>query len=235
MKKAIPFLILLVGILVVGGVYMFVSRKNAPVVIQEEEEIVADVPLDKRPFTSLTPTDDGHWLTLKIENIVVDAASLDYELLYTVGDGRTQGVPGNIKLANQDMIERKLLLGSESSGKFRYDDGVETGTVTLKFRNDKGKLVGKLTTQFHLQSATSSLSSQDGGFTFDLASKPKKGYFVTMETFGLPSSISSKLTSTPYGIFTSSTSIPSGTPSAGWTQLDYENTSIVGLFVKTAE
>ena len=78
--------------------------------------------------------------------------------------GIQQGVPGTAKLDGGD-IERKMLLGSESSGKFRYDEGVKGGTLTLRFRNSKGRLIGKLSTEFTLTS-------------------PKKGVFeVTLDTF----------------------------------------------------
>ena len=45
-----------------------------------------DVALPERPVVSLTPTIDGHYLNLKIEKIVIDAKSLDYELLYKTKD-----------------------------------------------------------------------------------------------------------------------------------------------------
>jgi len=69
---------------------------------------------------------------------VTGAASMDYELIYSTSDGGQQGVPGTVKLTGTD-IDRPLLLGSESSGKYRYDAGVEQGTMTLKFRDASGK------------------------------------------------------------------------------------------------
>jgi len=152
MKKYWPIIALLAGVLVVAGVYFFVIRK--PAVddnLSQEDQTVAEIPQDQRPSTSLTPSMDGHWLKMKIESIkVAGAFSMDYELLYKISDGRTQGVPGTIKLEGQTSIERNLLLGSESSGKFRYDEGVESGTLTLRFRNSSGKLLGRLSTDWTL-------------------------------------------------------------------------------------
>ena len=92
-------------------------------------------------------------------------------------------------------------MGSESSGKFRYDEGVEKGTLTLKFRNDKGKLVARFTSDFHLQSKTDTLTSQDNEFIFKLF-KSSKEYFVTMSTFGYPIGIDN-IQGEPYGVFSS--------------------------------
>jgi hypothetical protein len=148
-------------------VVFFVAKgmKGGGTSVTEEEAVVPEIPLDQRPSISLTPTSDGHWLNFIVKNIKVkDASSMDYELLYTTGAGIQQGVPGTVKLDGAD-VERKLLLGSESSGKFRYDEGVKDGTISIKFRNSAGKLLGKLSTTFSLGT-------------------PSKGVFeVTMDTF----------------------------------------------------
>lgn len=206
MKKFLPIGILAVAIIFILGVFMVVRNRNAaPVNPNEEDETVAELPFENRPYTVLTPKPDGHWLTLDIKNInVPGAVTIDYELIYKTKEGTTQGVPGSIKLNGAD-INRDLLLGSESSGKFRYDEGVQDGTLTLRFRNDRGKLVGKLATDFHLQSGTTELSSKDGQFKFTVAKAPAKTFFVTMNTFGVPAGVTlpGVVTKGPY-IITSS-------------------------------
>lgn len=165
MKKYLPFILLGVGLLaVIVGIIVVKNLKKQGA--EDESDIaVPEIPADQRPLVSLTPTNDGHWLNFVVSKLnVKGAASMDYELVYSVKNGGQQGVPGTVKL-DGGVIERKLLLGSESSGKFRYDEGVETGTMTLRFRNSSGKLIGKLSTTFKLSS-------------------PKKGvYEVTMDTF----------------------------------------------------
>jgi hypothetical protein len=242
MRKFLPLILLLAGVLVMVAVYFLIIRKP---VSEEEvvEESVPEVALADKPVASLSPTADGHWLNLKIEKIKIKAASLDYELLYQLPDGRTQGVPGTISLDGQAMIERKLLLGSESSGKFRYDEGVEEGTLTLRFRDEAGKLMAKMATQFHLQSGTQKLSSIDGKFKVSLAKMSKKAFFVTMETFGLPADIA--VASGPYGVFSSTSEKLTGTielaggkiqrwSGSAWVP-ETGSTSVIGIFVTTAE
>lgn len=208
MKKYLPYLLFLLGLTVLVAVYFLVIRGKKNISPEEEDgQSLQELSLSERPVTSLTPSSDGHWLTLKVEKITIDAASLDYELLYRLPDGRTQGVPGTIMLDGQKQIERDLLLGSESSGKFRYDEGVEEGTLTLRFRNSKGKLIAKLSTQFTLASGKNKLSSPDGRMTIDLNSTPKEAFFVVMETFGVPAKPSQDVLAGPYGVFSSTAKI----------------------------
>lgn len=244
MRKYLPFILLGVGIVVLIVVFLIVKNKNkAPV---EVEDTVVTLSLNEKPVASLTPSADGHWLKLSLSKILASAASLDYELLYQLPDGRTQGVPGTIKLTGQDKIERDLLMGSESSGKFRYDEGVKEGTLTIRFRNDKGKLMTKLTTKFALLSKTKELKSIDEKFGYTLSSLNPKDFFVVMETFGLPSSegVSAEVTAGPFGIFTSSKNVVSGTvllegtniysySGSSWTKLVSAKSSNTGIFIGT--
>lgn len=203
MKRFLPLILFLVGVIVLIGVFVVLKRGSNKQETSEDEGSLIEVSLSDRPLTSLTPSSDGHWLKLKIEKIKISASSLDYELLYSLPDGRTQGVPGTINLKGETSIERDLLLGSESSGKFRYDEGVEEGTLTLRFRNDKGKLITKFSTKFHLESGVKSLSSIDGKFSFELAKTASKVFFVTMETFGIPEEAPVSVKTGPLGVFAS--------------------------------
>lgn len=185
MKKFLPIILVVVGLLVLGGVFLVIKGKGSSTP-EDEEANLLEIPLEERPFTTLTPKEDGHYLNLVIEGIkVADAKKVDYELVYKLPDGRAQGVPGTVEITGAK-IERPLLLGSESSGKFRYDEGVAEGSLSLRFRNEKGKLIGKLSTDFHLQKDPDEITSMDGGLKYKLDKPVKNVFFVTMDTFGLP-------------------------------------------------
>jgi len=218
MRKFLPFVLFGAGVLVLVGMWWMLREKKPATLVEEEEEVVREVELGMRPVVSLTPRSDGHWLDMKIEDIRVEAMSMDYELLYETATGITQGVPGTVKLEGKTEVEREILLGSESSGKFRYDEGVEGGTLTLRFRGDSGKLIGKLTTEWHLQTGTDELTSMDGLFSFMLG-RASDEYFVTMESFGL---FGEELTPVagPYGVFSSDPEL-TGTPEMGGTAMRY--------------
>jgi len=239
-KRFLPLILLLVGVLVFIGVLVLVKGKK---VSEEDEVALMEVSLAERPITTLTPSDDGHWLTLTIEKIEIDAESLDYELLYKLPDGRTQGVPGTVAIKGDSKIERELLLGSESSGKFRYDEGVKDGTLTLRFRNKKGKLLAKFSTEFSLLSETNKLSTVDGVFTVNL-SKESKDFFIVMETFGVAEMPQVDVVAGPYGVFSSATAasgtinISSGTAyqwtGKAWNKVSGQ-TSVLGVFAGLSE
>ena len=243
MKKFLPVILFLVGIGVLVGVYFLVIKGRGDEAGSDDESALQEVSLNARPVTSLTPSEDGHWLKLEVEKIVIDAATLDYELLYKLPDGRTQGVPGTIKLEGKGELERDLLLGSESSGKFRYDEGVKEGTLTLRFRNDKGKLIAKFVTGFHLQSDDLNLNLVDGVFSYTL-DDTSDSYFVTMETFGVPES-PDNVSSGPYGVFSSSSAAHPGEVELNgkisrwdgdeWKALEEASSSDIGIFVGTSE
>lgn len=192
------------------AVYFVVIRgsSNDEELPPEEEVALVEIPFEEAPFASLTPTSDGHFLNLYVTNFdpvhqKYNAQSMDYELLYKLPDGRTQGVPGSIKLQGLSELERELLLGSESSGRFRYDEGVEAGTFTLRFRDENGKLIAKFTTEFSLLTDVDELTIPGEIFTYSLEDT-ENGYFVAMKTFGLPvNNVPATLTSEPFGVYSS--------------------------------
>lgn len=218
LKKYLPLILVGIGVLVVVivGILIFKSSKGSGTT--QEEVNIPELPQSQWPAVTLTPTDDakapnsmGRFLDMRISKInVPGAASMDYLLVYNTSDGGQQGVPGTVQLTGAD-IERKLLLGSESSGKYRYDDGVERGTLTITFRDSKGKSVGKLSTDFHLQSETTTLTSVDGKFTYELDKLAKGVFYVTMTTFIDPDSSAAVVWQNGYGVFASDDKSHSGT------------------------
>jgi|SRR5581483_6047442 len=210
MKKYLPlFIAALLGIAFILGV--FIVRHNNSVANNDDEEAqnIPDLPDDQKPILALVPTSDGHYLSLKIEEInkIKDVNSLDYELTWkanNAGNVTTQGTSGAVKVAGQSSYNKDILLGSESSGKFRYDQGVETGSLTLRFRNSSGKLLGKVSSEFHLQTNTTSLSSVDGSYKYTLPKAQPGVWYVTMKSYGKPNSTSVVVYSNGWAVYSSS-------------------------------
>jgi hypothetical protein len=147
---------------------------------------------------------------------------LDYELVYQVPGGVQQGVPGSVTLGDRSEFEAELLLGSESSGKFRYDEGVEEGTLTLRFRNEDGQLLTRFITEFHLQTGTDLLTSSEGQFNYVLDSN-SVDYFITMNTVGIPGEYTGNISGGPFGVFTSSAKKLPGKIDSGFNEIFYWN------------
>lgn len=212
MKKFLPLVLIGSVLVVILVVVFFIAKgmKGGSATPTQEDTNVPELPQSEWPVVSLIPTgnpavkgSDGHWLDFKVQKINVSGAtSMDYELVYNTTDGGQQGVPGTVKLDGTD-IDRPLLMGSESSGKYRYDAGVEQGTMTLKFRDTGGKLIGKLSTDFHLQSGVTTLTSIDGNFTYELDKVAKGVFFVTMKTFADPVASMVVVSQNGYSVFAS--------------------------------
>jgi hypothetical protein len=168
----------------------------------------------ERPFVSLTPTSDGHWVNLEVNNIRSDAKSIDYELIYFAGDIGNKierGTSGLVDLKGETSLTRKVLFGSESctvSCKYKYDENISEGTLTIKIRSDAG--VEKYTSAFRLQKgleAKEGLSAGDGNFKFTSSVLPKNNYFLTISTVGLPKEVGESVIMAPYGVFPSSSTV----------------------------
>lgn len=222
-KKYLPLILLGIGILVViGGVLFVKNNKRSEVTDPDDESALQEVPLEKRPVVSLIPSGDGHYLKLKVQKIMIDANSLDFDLLYQTKADITQGVPGTVDLTGKQMVETDLLLGTESSGKFRYDEVVEKGSIELKFRKDR-KLVARFKVDFHLQTGVAEVVSLDDKFRYDTGIEPEN-YYVTMQTIGTPGdNFVSVVTKDGYAVYSSANFIKLETDSAEPTSLPVED------------
>jgi hypothetical protein len=242
MKKYLPFILLGVGLLVVVVAFVIVKgKKTAAPTDTDTESALLDVPLGKRPVVGLTPDAEGHYLKLHIEKMeIAGAKTLDYELVYQVPEHPSQGVPGSIDVSDKTSFDADLLLGSESSGKFRYDEGVESGTMTFRFRNEAGKLLTKFSSDFHMQADPETLTSADGKLSIKL-DKSSKGFFVTMPSIGVPKETSGEPKAGPYVVRSSAGDQISGKATiegastyhfegGDWKKLDDGNVKDLGFF-----
>jgi hypothetical protein len=215
MKKYIPLILIGGGVLIIV-LAIFVVMKSlksttSTLTPSQTTENVPELAQAQWPVLSLAPTVDatipnslGHLLDMKVQKInVPNATTMDYLLIYNTTDGGQQGVPGTIQLTGVD-VDKNLLLGSESSGHYRFDDGVTQGNITITFRDKSGKSLGKLSSDFHLQTGEIGLTSVDGKFSYNLTKLAKGVYFVTMPTFVQPADSSSYVIwQNGYGIFAS--------------------------------
>jgi hypothetical protein len=99
-----------------------------------------------KPYIGLIPTNDGHWLDLKIDKVPSTISSIEYEMTYNSVDNGNEiekGVSGTIRSPDVTAsIDRKLLLGTESCTagcKYKYDDGVVGGNLSINFISADGK------------------------------------------------------------------------------------------------
>ncbi len=202
MKKLLSIVIFVIVILaLVGGGFLYLRGKwgggKATPTPTPEGKLV-ETPVEERPYVALIPSQDGHWLTLDIKGIK-HGNSLEYELIYNTASGVTQGSTNAVELEGASYT-KKILLGTESRGHYRYDEGVTEGTLTLRFRS--GEEVRKFITEIHLQQGEDELTSRDKNFSLSGKLSPTD-FYLTMPTVGLPGEVEGRVVGGPYGVFTS--------------------------------
>lgn len=203
MKKPLPIIIAIIVFLIFGGGLFWYLRgrgsSGTALPTPTPEGKLIETAFKERPYVTLTPSQDGHWLTLKIERIR-HGDSLEYELIYNTASGVPQGSTNAIELEGEDFYTKKILLGTESRGHYRYDEGVTQGTLTLRFRSDEG--VRKFITEFYLHQGEEELISVDGHFS--LRGQPQSSdFYLVMPTVGLPGDFEGEVVAGPYEVFSS--------------------------------
>lgn len=171
--------------------------------------------IKERPYVSLLPTQDRHWVTLEIKNIPKATKGINYDLIYLADfEGSkiergisTGGVP--VELNGSSDYSKKVLFGSAScttgTCKYKYDENVTEGSLSFNF--DKGE---KYETPYRIQKGKEALTE---GFTtgdrvFSLkATLPANSIYITTSSIGLPVPLPSGVTakSIPYAVFPSIT------------------------------
>ncbi len=203
MKKPLTIILVVVAVLaLLGGGFWYLRGKGqggSATPTPTPEGKLIETPLEERPYVTLTPSQDGHWLTLEITRIR-HGDSVEYELVYDTASGVTQGSTNAVDLEGETSYTKKILLGTESRGHYRYDEGVTEGTLTLRFRSDEG--VRKFIIEFHLQQGESELTSIDNDLSLS-GKLATSDFYLTMPTVGLPDEVEGKVIGGPYGFFTS--------------------------------
>lgn len=201
MKKRYFLIVLVIAVLLLGGFLVWRRGRISEVASEAESEgVLIETSLEERPYVTMTPRADGKEFTLNISRIK-NAKTIEYELVY-LSNGLSRGVIGSITLKGETAVERELLLGTCSRNVCKYDEGVEEGTLTLRFRGEDG--TRKFVSDFHLQQGEKELTSVDNNFNLR-GTFSTSAFYLTMNTIGLPSEIEGKVIGGPYGVFTAGT------------------------------
>lgn len=217
MKRALVLVgaVLVVCVALVTVFFLRSGRQGSTTGLPRPTPPAAEAIIEDNPYVVLTPRADGHEFTLEVKNLQ-RTELVEYELSYQAGEF-TRGAIGEIKLDGANSFTRKLLLGSEScSGtgenrvcKYRYDEGIQSGTLVLRLR--QGGQKQKLEILFHLQKgseAKQGFASGDGNFEFQ--GTVSGTFYSVSSTVGVPVSPGGKIIGGPYGVFTSGSASAKG-------------------------
>lgn len=213
MKKFLPFII--IAILLVAGFFgwRFLKKESA-----EEEKIprkpkieeINKLPLKERPFviiepkSTTRPSDLGSWITVTIDN-AENYESVEYDVEYQAGN-LIQGFMHSIDFSKEPApVSKEGFFGSESKGKYKYDEDVTTGSIVFKFLKDSTSY-DALKTYFNLQNMAEVdglFTSNDGKASLEVGAKDMTSttFVVIASTLGLPDEVEAKVISEPYGFY----------------------------------
>ncbi len=215
MKKVFIFGSLLIAVFLLSGC----GPKKTPSegLPEAEPTSIPTKPIEQsikeRPYVSLLPTADRHWVTMEIKRIPQGTKGVDYDLTYFADfEGSkiergvsTGGVPVDLNGATE--YSKKVLFGSAScttgTCKYKYDENVTEGILSIKFVGRE-----KYETAYRIQkgkeASTLGFSTGDGIFTLK-ATLPTNSIYLTSSSIGLltqlPSGVIAK--SLPYAVFPS--------------------------------
>lgn len=194
-NKTAIFFIIGALVLIIITVVMITTGKNkkTPVNNTQNTKVESELVLsdNQKPYISLTPQADGHRLNLKISNIPESIKEIEYDLIYTAKDENIEiekGVGGTAKIEGTSM-DRELLLGTESctSGcKYKYDEGITGGTLSLSFITADGQSASYEAPFVLLTSAdikSKGLSLETENFSIKASVSSKSDYFVLIKNF----------------------------------------------------
>jgi len=210
-RKPIKFLLLAIFSLFLVGCGRSQPKDPKP---EPKPKLISQADL---PTVFLTPYVDKHRLDITISNI--KAPRMDYQIIYTAninGNQVERGFGGRDIKVNSNQLIREgkdaVVFGSESSGKFKYDEGVKNGSIEITYRDDKGKVTGRASSDWVIYDSSEKIkaSTADGKITFTPDLKTKATVLL-MNTLGLPSSLDGNPVFGPYGIFTSNNQKIGGT------------------------
>lgn len=129
-------------ILIIGLVVFFINvNKSKLKQVEPQDDILPKSVIIPTVDASVTVTlisKNNKEVVLTVNKIPPGTTNIEYELSYFTNDDLPKGVIGTIPIENENMIERKITLGTCSSGKCVYDQGVEKIKVSLKFIGDYG-------------------------------------------------------------------------------------------------
>lgn len=130
--------------LIIGGYYFFLAKKPYPQVStpvpEQAEEVISTISPNDLGLTFVA-RNDGKAVKFEITN-AKDIEMVDYEISYLTEGEIPRGVIGNItkKEGEETIAIDYEVLGSCSSGKCKYDTGVNSVKLVLKITKTDGKV-----------------------------------------------------------------------------------------------
>lgn len=217
MRKFLFLIALLFSAVVLSGCVFKKTTPTGSLPVAEPTPVPTrpiDQTIKERPYVSLLPTSDRHWVTLEIKNIPKGTKGVEYDLTYLADFEEskiergvsTGGIP--VELNGATEYSKKILFGSAScttgTCKYKYDENVNEGSLSFNFVG--GSLTEKLQTAYRIQrgkeAAVDGFTTGDGVFTLR-ANLLANSIYLTASSIGVPSQLPAGVIpkTAPYAVY----------------------------------
>ncbi len=144
------------------------------------------IPLQKRPYLSISPEVDGHHLVIHIDHLVKGAASAEYELEYQTGS-MLQGAFGEIQLAQLPARETVFLGSCSAGGACTYHENIKGGSLLTRFKGEHNYALKSDFRFYETQKMTdTTFASRDAKFRLTSTDLIKNKYVIIFNGAGIP-------------------------------------------------
>lgn len=159
-----------------------------------EVKEVSEIPIEKRPYVTLTPTSDGAEIIISIENMA-EFDRIEYELTYLAdnpqiaGEKLERGATGVDINTKDAKYKKSILLGTASKGVRSPDRGIADGKLTMhSFKGETEYLSETKWDIMEVGTEPMNLSAFGGDVTIRVPKFDKNYWVIIADTVGLPRS-----------------------------------------------
>ena len=207
MKKKLFIIVPIVAVILIGTIVFFVNKNKkaaAPTPAANTKKKVQSpvnvIPVAERPYLSLEPSSDGHYITISVHEVKKTASQLEYEMEYQTGS-MLQGFGGLFKVDKLPYSEKKLFGSQSAGGAITYHEDIKGGNFLAQFTGaavSDSYAVKSAWRYFTNSDKDSEFASQDNKFSIKNADLSKYSYIIIYNSPGYPEGLKGDLLSDPY-------------------------------------
>lgn len=198
-KKNIYIIAAAALFLIIAAIYflfIFNMRPGGPKGYETSGEVkeVSEIPVEKRPYVTLTPTSDGAEIIISIENMA-EFDRIEYELTYLAdnpqisGEKIQRGATGVDINTKDAKYKKSILLGTASKGVRSPDRAIADGKLTMhSFKGETEYLSETKWDLMEVGTEPATLSAFGGDITIRVPKFDKNYWVIIADTVGLPRS-----------------------------------------------
>lgn len=176
--------------------FLFIFQKGdkeiKPEETQGEIKELSEIPLEKRPFVTLTPTSDGAEIIISIENMK-GFDKVEYTLTYQAdnpeisGEKIERGSTGFDVNTKDERYKKSILLGTASKGTRSPDKGVEDGKLTLNLFQGETEFTSETSwVLLEVGAKAESITDRDNKLSISVPTLGKNYFLIIADTVGIP-------------------------------------------------